>query len=283
MKASQSQTCSKIILQRSILLFLVLGMIYIAYSATNALYPMASNDKVYKKNGLVIDYSNADQGYIMVKYTKKTDKRLKLFIKGAQGSLDYKPYSLNSNQEYEIFPLQYGDGSYKVQLYRQVKGTSYSSVASKTIKVAMADSTLPFLYPNQYTWYTENSASVQKSYALCQDAQSDAQRVEIISNYLSTNIMYDYIKAFNITSSGNYLPDVDEVLDQRLGVCFDYAALMTCMLRVQGIPTKLVIGYADTVYHAWNNVYIDGEWVFYDVTSEASNSKFKTYTVERWY
>jgi len=30
---------------------------------------------------------------------------------------------------------------------------------------------------------------------------------------------------------------------------------MTAMLRSQGIPCKLVIGYAGTVYHAWISVY----------------------------
>ena len=30
---------------------------------------------------------------------------------------------------------------------------------------------------------------------------------------------------------------------------------MTGMLRSQGVPTKLVIGYAGDVYHAWINVY----------------------------
>jgi transglutaminase/protease-like cytokinesis protein 3 len=37
---------------------------------------------------------------------------------------------------------------------------------------------------------------------------------------------------------------------------------MTAMLRSQEIPTKLVIGYTGSVYHAWVNVYIEGQgWV----------------------
>ena len=39
------------------------------------------------------------------------------------------------------------------------------------------------------------------------------------------------------------LPSVDETLKTKKGICFDYAALMTAMLRSQGIPTKLEIGY----------------------------------------
>ena len=55
---------------------------------------------------------------------------------------------------------------------------------------------------------------------------------------------------------------VDKVLEAKKGICFDYSAVMAAMLRSQGIPCKLVIGYAGTVYHAWINVYIEGVgWV----------------------
>lgn len=71
---------------------------------------------------------------------------------------------------------------------------------------------------------------------------------------------YDYQLAATVKSG--YLPNVDKVLESKKGICFDYAALMTAMLRSQGIPCKLVIGYADTAYHAWINVYIEGTgWI----------------------
>lgn len=46
------------------------------------------------------------------------------------------------------------------------------------------------------------------------------------------------------------------------GICFDYAALMTSMLRSQNIPTKLEVGYSGDAYHAWISTYIDDKgWV----------------------
>ena len=34
------------------------------------------------------------------------------------------------------------------------------------------------------------------------------------------------------------------------------------MLRSQDIPTKLVVGYTGNLYHAWINVYLEGQgWV----------------------
>ena len=58
-----------------------------------------------------------------------------------------------------------------------------------------------------------------------------------------------------------YLPDLDQVLEKKMGICFDYASLTAALLRVQGIAVKLVIGYADNTYHAWNEVYLSGQWV----------------------
>ena len=54
----------------------------------------------------------------------------------------------------------------------------------------------------------------------------------------------------------------EDLLAQKKGICFDYAALMTAMLRSQDIPTKLVVGYTGNLYHAWINVYLEGQgWV----------------------
>lgn len=63
-----------------------------------------------------------------------------------------------------------------------------------------------------------------------------------------------------------YLPDVDTILKEKKGICFDYAAVMATMLRTQNIPTRMEIGYAliddEAVYHAWISVYIqDVGWI----------------------
>ena len=62
------------------------------------------------------------------------------------------------------------------------------------------------------------------------------------------------------------------------------AALAACMLRVQGIPTRLMVGYAGRMNHAWNMVLINGEEVLYDPTIELNAVESgQTYTVERYY
>ncbi|MCI9382900.1 MAG: transglutaminase domain-containing protein, partial [Lachnospiraceae bacterium] len=83
-----------------------------------------------------------------------------------------------------------------------------------------------------------------------------------------------------------YLPDVDATLQERKGICFDYSALFAAMLRAQDIPVRLAIGYVqpDNIYHAWNQVYLDGEWVWMDSTfGPESAYTEENYTKERQY
>lgn len=85
--------------------------------------------------------------------------------------------------------------------------------------------------------------------------------------------------------TSGYLPDVDDTLRTNKGICFDYAALVTAMLRAQGIPTKLVIGTVSPgdLSHAWNLIYTKekgwvavkiyfsgGTWKLMDATFGAS-------------
>jgi len=238
--------------------------------------PSASKKTVYQKDGVTIDYGHASQGYVMVKH-KKTDKELKVWI--ILGKKVYT-YALDGCGEFEVFPLQMGNGKYEVQVYRKEK-KNVVLIASKTISVALDSPGSPYLYPSQYVDYTTDSKAVAKSMELCKGLSSDREKVRAIYAFCGRQIAYDYKLARSL--KGGYLPDVDSVLDKKKGICFDYAALMACMLRVQGIPTQLVIGYADKAYHAWNHVLLDGKTFRYDATYASMGNRADTYTEERRY
>jgi transglutaminase-like putative cysteine protease len=259
---------------------LIVGLLIVSLYAfladvTNANFPEAPGATVYKGSGVVIDASNASDGYLMVKASNKNKLKMRI----VKGSATYT-YDLNQG-DYETFPLQSGGGTYQVTVFRRVKGSQYAQLYSKKIKADMSDEFGFALYPNQYVHYSATSAAVQKSQELCAALTSDADKVKAVIDFVSGTVLYDHIKA-RIVESG-YLPDVDETLSSKKGICFDYAALVACMLRVQGVQCTLVIGYADTYYHAWNNVLVDGKWVLYDTTSMATGLKVVTYTDERVY
>ena len=69
------------------------------------------------------------------------------------------------------------------------------------------------------------------------------------------------------------------------GICFDYCALFSAMLRAQGIPTKLVIGKVqpEGITHSWSQVYLDGKWKWMDTTMDGKGHKESDYTMEKEY
>lgn len=244
------------------------------------LMPEASGDVVYEGSGVTIDASHTEEGYVMVK-SQETDTRLKARVILGE---DIYTYDLRSDGEYEVYPLQMGNGAYEVIVYKQVEGTNYSPIYQKKFDVEMSDTDRVFLYPSQYVWYTNDKNAVKLSFDLCMDLTSDKEKAERIYDYVVNYLTYDDEKAVNVQKG--YLPDVDATLEERKGICFDYSALMGSMLRAQDIPVRLVIGYVqpENLYHAWNQVYVDGEWVWMDATFGPSSSHTEEdYTQEREY
>ncbi len=213
------------------------------------LTPEASGKEKLGKGDVAIDVSNKNQGYVMVKYQGDNEK-VKLRITG--GDKNTYTYDLSQNV-FETFPLTSGDGKYKLEVFENTTGDKYKVLFTKDIKVTLEDEFLPYLYPSQYVNFEKNSACVEMAQTLAKPANNDLEVISSVYYYVVKTVAYDYDKADTVKSG--YLPNVDETLATKKGICFDYAALMTAMLRSQRIPSKLVIGYSGAVYHAWISVY----------------------------
>ena len=220
-------------------------------STPKVLTPSADGVTVYQNDFASIDASNTSQGYVMVKYNGANEK-VKLQITCPDQSC--YTYLISDRGAYDTFPLTAGNGSYTLQVLENVAGDTYTVSLTQSINVSIEDEFLPFLYPNQYVNFHADSQAVSKG------TYSDLDVVQNIYNYVIKNISYDTEKAQNV--SYGYVPDVDDTLSSKKGICFDYAALMTSMLRSQNIPTKLEVGYSGDAYHAWISTYIDDKgWV----------------------
>lgn len=261
------------------ILLVLVGLTVVGYALlSGGIWPVASGNKVWRDGSLTVDGSNRKDGYVMV-CGPATERKLK--VRFARGD-EVFTYDLNGSSEYETFPLQLGSGSYSCTLYKNVKGNKYSQEGSVSFKVELANENAAFLCPNQYVNYTADSPAVQLSMEICEGLESDQEKLEAIRDYIKANFMYDFVKAATVAPGA--MPDIDRCLKTQMGICQDLTALAACMLRVQGIPTKMVIGYADENYHAWNSVLIDGEYVVLDLTAEVKAiSKNVIYTVERYY
>lgn len=226
-------------------------------STPKVLTPSADGVTVYQNDFASIDASNTSQGYVMVKYNG-TNEKVKLRITCPDQSC--YTYLISDRGAYDTFPLTAGNGSYALQVLENVAGDTYTVSLAQSINVNIEDEFLPFLYPNQYVNFHTDSKAVSKGSDLAKDTYSDLDVVQNIYNYVIKNISYDTEKAQNV--SYGYVPDIDDTLSSKKGICFDYAALMTSMLRSQNIPTKLEVGYSGDAYHAWISTYIDDKgWV----------------------
>lgn len=221
------------------------------------LVPTADGTVSFQNNVASIDASNSSKGYIMASYFGSNEK-VKLQITCPDG--DCYTYLISDRGNYNVFPLTAGDGSYSLQVLENVSGDSYMISLDATIDVTLESEFDPFLYPNQYVNFSLDSAVVEKSKELATNTWTDLEVVENIYNYVIQNISYDTDKAESV--SYGYLPSVDETLASGTGICFDYAALMSALLRLQKIPTKLQVGYSGDAYHAWISTYVDDAgWV----------------------
>jgi transglutaminase-like putative cysteine protease len=218
--------------------------------------PTQPGQLVYQRNGYKVDYSNADLGYISV--IGPDDGSIKK-VQLIQGTATYT-YDITSKQ-YTILPLQSGSGIYTVQLLKNLSGNSYTVMGSTLISAEVTDPLSVFLYPNQVVDYNLQTLAVNKSFEITKNDDSQIKRVYTIYHYVLDLLSYDTAKA-KLANDVYMLPVLDTIVNTRKGICFDYAALMTAMLRVQNIPTRLITGYTDLGYHAWVEIYLlDVGWI----------------------
>lgn len=249
-------------------------------SALQILVPQASGSTVYGNEIVSIDASNTTEGYVMVQYSGSAAK-IKLQITIPDQTV--YTYTLTSGS-YETFPLTGGNGSYHLDILENVQDDLYALAFSQDMDVNISDEFKPFLYPNQYVWFTEDSQAVKLGRELSDKSLDDLSYVQNVYHYVIENIVYDDKKAENIPT--DYLPNLDQTLTDKTGICFDYASLMAAMLRSQSVPTRLEVGYSGEAYHAWVSVYLkekgwvdkiiefDGKnWSLIDPTLAANNSR----------
>lgn len=261
--------------------FLVLSLLFliILAVATAAVWPEASGKKKKSNGDLTIDYSHEADGYVIAK-SKKGKKKLKLRVKCSGETLDY---DLDKNGSEMVIPLQFGSGKYTFSLYKNVSGKKYSEAGKISLSLSLDNEMNAFLCPNTYVNYSEKSAAVKEALKMCKGMTSQSEIYKTITAYIKKNYQYDYIKMVQVKSG--QMPDIDDCFKRHMGICQDLAALTCCMLRVNGVPARFMIGTVNgNLYHAWTTVYVDGEERFFDPTAEVGGiSKDSSYTLERYY
>jgi len=213
-----------------------------------------------------INSSNLGRGIVGVKYTHSSGEKIKVIVNKSGSKYTY---NLNSLTGFEYFPLQMGNGAYTVTIYKNISGTSYSTIKSYSLNVDLASSSIVYLNSIQNIKWTSSTNAVVKARSLASGKGSTEAKVAAIYEYVVTNIKYDRSKVNTLSYS--YVPSVSTTFSTKKGICYDFASTFAAMLRGVSVPTRLVMGNSVNVsgYHAWNEVLINGNWVIIDTSYDS--------------
>ncbi|PKM95265.1 MAG: transglutaminase [Firmicutes bacterium HGW-Firmicutes-1] len=229
-----------------------------------------------------VDFSYSSNGIVKVLMNTGIKIKSKLVIQSGEKKYTY---NVANGKDYVNYPLQLGNGKYTVKIYENTTGSKYKNVYSESGDVVVKAANDVFLASTQQVqWFSDDAAIIlakkliddagKKKIAKTKNNSSkltEKEKIDVLYSYVVKNVDYDYKKIEEL--SYDYLPDIDQILRDEKGICFDYSVLLAAMLRSQGIPTKLIKGESTTtdVYHAWNEIYISGEkrWITVDTTYDA--------------
>ena len=225
------------------------------------------------------DYSS--QGLLRICYQGNTDAKLKLQVMADDSTI---VYNLAGDGYVEDFPLQYGDGEYTARIMENTVDDQYLIIESKTFFVTLSDENAVYLNAVQNVDWDYDMVPIDdvryiiaKSLLAANKSGLEFSCTDDLYNYIINNIDYDKQKVFDLLY--DYLPNIEQTYVDGKGICYDYASLTAAMLRSINIPTKLVKGYASynpDIYHAWNEIFLDGQWIVVDPTRDAALRKSGT-------
>lgn len=226
------------------------------------------------------DTTDLDQGIIHL--SCKESSRLKVIIE--KGEKKYT-YDLNRSGRKETFPLQMGNGTYSISIYKNTSDSYYRLISTKNVELKLSDPYRVYLNSIQNIAWNANSKEVKKAAELTKNEPDVQKKAFILWEYIVKNYTYDYDKVDRLTNTTGYTPVNEQTFVDQSGICYDFASLYAAMLRSQGIPTKLVKGYSPKNvkgYHAWNEFYDASQkkWIVVDTTYDLQvTSKGRTLTM----
>lgn len=210
----------------------------------------------------VIDVGNANNGSFKAKYLN--NNKLKIMV-----IKDGKTYThdLKGDNTYQSYPLQMGDGTYKISIMENISGKEYKYVLTKDVEVKTVNPNATYLTSVKMIKWDNSMEAIKRAKSLT-NGLNDQQKVDKIHGYIVNNITYD--TSITKLPSG-YVPNINNIYNIKSGICYDFASIFAGMLRSVGVPTKLIKGQATNIegYHAWNEVYINGSWKIVDTSYDA--------------
>ncbi len=116
-------------------------------------------------------------------------------------------------------------------------------------------------------------AIIALAHTITQGDTTAMQKAQAVYNWEALHIGYN---GALLRNNGYGWSTSEETLATKRGICVDYANVGDALLRALGIPTQMVVGYAQDTSssvadngntgHAWNRAWIHATWVYFDPT-----------------
>lgn len=124
--------------------------------------------------------------------------------------------------------------------------------------------TLQYLNPSRYC---ESDLLSDFAWSNFGHIQSGFDRIQAICDFVNSHLQFGYANARNTRTAA-------EALNERVGVCRDFAHLAIALCRAVNIPARYCNGYLGDIgvppdpapmdFNAWFEAFIGGEWVLFD-------------------
>ncbi len=117
---------------------------------------------------------------------------------------------------------------------------------------------------------------------ICVDAKTDYEKALAISQWVSSNIYYDFDASEDSVTLSNIT--LDNIISNRRTVCAGFANIYAALCNAQGLDVINIRGGTiqrnishskleeSSERHEWNAVWIDERWVFVDTTWNTQNT-----------
>lgn len=120
--------------------------------------------------------------------------------------------------------------------------------------------------------YCETDSMFNIAWELTANQASGWARVQAICDYVHNHITFDYQHARPTRTAW-------QAMNEKQGVCRDYAHLAIAMCRSINIPARYCTGYLSDIgspppygamdFAAWFEAYLDGQWMIFDPRNNA--------------
>jgi hypothetical protein len=161
--------------------------------------------------------------------------------------------------------------------FQAVEQTAPNSVMVKLTRPAVnADGTVaaapsrnitrpPERFLESSRWLDTKNDTVRRMAVMGGGAVSDhREKCKRLTSYINFHLR---LAAFSTS-----LQPASEVVKTRQGDCTEYAVLLAAVMRSQGVPARVAVGFAyvanpaSLVPHMWTEAWIDGQWIPFDAT-----------------